>query len=114
VLEIIGPVTLLDSLRAVRPRGIVCHTGLLGNVWLMEQFEPLEDLPSTVRLTTYHSSTTSAERSTAALQDIVGGLAAGLYRPSVERVCRFDEIVAAHRFMEENRGSSKLVVVVDD
>jgi NADPH:quinone reductase len=113
LLELIGPVTLLDSLRAVRPRGIVCHTGLLGNVWVMERFEPLEDIPSTVKLTSYHSGTTSAARSTAALQEIVDGVAAGRYRPTLERLFRFDEIVAAHRFMEENRGSGKLVVVVD-
>jgi len=113
VLELIGPVTLLDSLRAVRRRGIVCHTGLLGNVWIMERFEPLEDIPSTVKLTTYGSSTTSAERSTAALQEIVDGVAAGRYRANIEKRFRFDEIVAAHRFMEQNRGSGKLVVVVD-
>lgn len=113
VLELVGPVTLRDSLRAVRPGGIVCHTGLLGNEWIMERFEPLEDIPSTVRLTTYHSGTTSAERSTAALQEIADGVAAGRYRARVERVFRFDEIVAAHRFMEENRGSGKLVVIVD-
>ena len=113
LLELIGPVTLLDSLRAVRRRGIVCHTGLLGNVWIMERFEPLEDIPSTVKLTTYGSSTTSAERSTAALQEIVDGVAAGRYRANIEQRFRFDEIVAAHRFMEANRGSGKLVVVVD-
>ena len=113
LLELIGPVTLLDSLRAVRRRGIVCHTGLLGNVWIMERFEPLEDIPSTVKLTTYGSSTTSAERSTAALQEIVDGVATGRYRANIEQRFRFDEIVAAHRFMEANRGSGKLVVVVD-
>ena len=113
LLELIGPVTLLDSLRAVRRRGIVCHTGLLGNVWIMERFEPLEDIPSTVKLTTYGSSTTSAERSTAALQEIVDGVAAGRYRANIEKRFRFDEIGAAHRFMEANRGSGKLVVVVD-
>ena len=113
LLELIGPVTLLDSLRAVRRRGIVCHTGLLGNVWIMERFEPLEDIPSTVKLTTYGSSTTSAERSIAALQEIVDGVAAGRYRANIEKRFRFDEIVAAHRFMEGNRGSGKLVVVVD-
>jgi NADPH2:quinone reductase len=113
LLELIGPVTLLDSLRVVRPGGVVCHTGLLGNVWVMERFEPLEDIPSTVKLTTYQSGTTSAGRSTVALQEIVDGVAAGRYAANVERRFRFDEIVAAHRFMEENRGSGKLVVVVD-
>jgi NADPH:quinone reductase-like Zn-dependent oxidoreductase len=113
LLELIGAVTLLDSLRAVRPGGVVCNTGILGNAWIIDRFEPLEDIPSTVKLTTYGSSTTSADRSTAVLQTIVDGVAAGRYRPNIEQVFRFDEIVAAHRFMEENRGSGKLVVVVD-
>lgn len=114
VLELVGTVTLLDSLRCARPRGIVCNTGILGNAWVLERFEPLEDIPSTVRLTTYHSGTTSAERSTAALQEIVDGVAVGRYRVNLQRRFRFDEIVEAHRFMEENRGSGKLVVTVDD
>jgi NADPH:quinone reductase len=67
VLELVGTQTLLDSLQAARPSGIVCNTGILGNAWVLERFEPLEAIPSTVRLTTYHSGTTSAERSTAAL-----------------------------------------------
>lgn len=107
LLELIGPVTLLDSLRAVRARGIVCHTGLLGTVWIVDRFEPLEDIPSTVWLTTCHGGITSAGRSTAALQEIVDGVAAGRYRPSVERVFRLEEIVAAHGYMDANRGSGK-------
>jgi NADPH2:quinone reductase len=91
----------------------VCHTGLLGNVWVMDRFEALEDIPSTVKLTTYHSGTTSAGRSTGALQEVVDGVAAGRYRSSIERRFRFDEVVEAHRFLEANRGSGKLVVVVD-
>lgn len=112
LLELIGPPTLRDSLRAIRPRGIVCQTGLLGNVWVLDDFEPLVDIPSTVRLTTYNSGTTSAERSTSALQAVADGVAAGRYRPSVDRVFRFDEIVAAHRVMEENRVTGKIVIVV--
>jgi NADPH:quinone reductase-like Zn-dependent oxidoreductase len=103
VLELVGTRTLLDSLQAVRPGGIVCNTGILGNAWVLDRFEPLEAIPSTVRLTTYHSGTTSAERSTAALQEIVNGVAAGRYRPNLQRTFGFAEIVAAHRFMEDNR-----------
>jgi len=112
VLELVGTVTLLDSLRAARRRGTVCNTGILGNAWVLERFEPLEDIPSTVRLTAYHSSTTSAESSTAALQEIADGVAAGHYRANLQRAFRFDEIVEAHRFMEDNRATGKLVVVV--
>jgi NADPH:quinone reductase len=57
---------MLSGHDAERHGGIVCNTGILGNAWVLERFEPLEAIPSTVRLTTYHSGTTSAERSTAA------------------------------------------------
>jgi NADPH:quinone reductase-like Zn-dependent oxidoreductase len=39
-------------------------------------------------------------------------VAAGRHRPNVERVFEFGDVVAAHRFMEDNRGSGKLVVTV--
>ena len=113
VLELIGTTTLLDSLRCTRPRGVVCNTGILGNAWTLERFEPLEDIPSTVHLTVYGSGTTSSVRSTIVLQEIVDGVAAGRYRPNIQRRFEMAEIVAAHRFMEENRGTGKLVVVVD-
>jgi NADPH:quinone reductase-like Zn-dependent oxidoreductase len=113
VLELVGTATLLDSLRCARPGGVVCNTGILGNAWVLERFEPLEDIPSAVRLTVYHSGTTSAERSTAALQEIADGVAAGRYSPNVQRVFRLEEIVEAHRVMEESRASGKLVVVID-
>jgi NADPH2:quinone reductase len=112
-LDLIGTVTLLDSLRTVRPRGIVCMSGLLGNAWTLDAFEPLEMMPSTVRLTIYASGTLTAANGTAALQGIVDGVAAGRYRASPHRVFQLDEIAAAHRYMEENRGTGKLVVVTE-
>ena len=112
-LEIIGTVTLLDSLQAVAPKGMVCFTGLLGNAWVMHEFEPMAALPSTVKLTTYKTEDVTAANSTQALQQIVDGVAAGRYRVSVDRVFHFNEIVEAHRYMEENRAKGKLVVVVD-
>jgi NADPH2:quinone reductase len=111
-LELIGTVTLLDSLRTVRPRGIVCMSGLLGNAWTLHAFEPLAMMPSTVRLTIYTSETVTAANGTAALQRIVDGVAAGRYRVNLHRVFRLDEI-AAHRYMEENRGTGKLVVLTE-
>jgi NADPH:quinone reductase len=35
VLELIGTVTLLDSIQAAAPKGIVCNTGILGNEWVI-------------------------------------------------------------------------------
>ena len=113
VLELIGTVTLLDSLQAVAAKGMVCFAGMLGNAWVMHEFEPGAALPSTVKLTTYQTETVTAANSTQALQQIVDGVAAGRYRVSIDRVFRFNEMVQAHRYMQENRAKGKLVVVVD-
>lgn len=53
VLELVGTVTLLDSLQAVAAKGMVCMIGILGNAWSLEQFEPMTAIPSTLKLTSY-------------------------------------------------------------
>ena len=54
VLELIGTVTLLDSIQTAAPKGIVCNIGILGNEWIIKNFEPLLAIPSTVKLTVYN------------------------------------------------------------
>ncbi|HEU4323151.1 MAG TPA: zinc-binding alcohol dehydrogenase family protein [Roseiflexaceae bacterium] len=110
VLELVGTVTLLDSLRLLRPRGTLCYSGILGNAWALKEFEPFM-IPSTVRLTTYTSETLNARNATAALQSILDGVDAGRYRVAIDRVFGLEELVEAHRYMESNQAAGKLVVV---
>jgi NADPH:quinone reductase-like Zn-dependent oxidoreductase len=113
VLELIGTVTLKDSLRTVRRKGVCCYAGLLGNEWTIREFSPMEYIPNTVRLSTYTTHDLNRENATGPLQQIVDGVAAGRFDPHVDRVFRFGEIAAAHRHMEENRATGKIVVMVD-
>lgn len=113
VLELIGTVTLLDSLHAAAPKGIVCNTGILGNEWIIKNFEPILAIPSTVKLTVYKSETITAASSTKALERIVDGVAKGCYHVNLDKVFHFDEIVDAHRYMEENLSKGKLVAVIE-
>jgi len=53
VLELIGTRTLKDSLKCIKPRGMVCMTGILGGEWTMKEFTPMGDIPSLGRLTVY-------------------------------------------------------------
>ena len=111
VLGLIGTVTLLDSLKTVAPQGSLCMTGILGNEWMLHEFVPMDMIPSTVKCTTYSSE---AENLTGKqLQSFVDGIAMGRYRVNINRVFRFEEIVEAHRYMENNRARGKLVVLVD-
>src|SRR5216684_2712517 len=53
VLEMVGTTTLRDSLRCARQGGIVCMTGIVGNRWLLDGFNPMEFIPTAVCLTAY-------------------------------------------------------------
>lgn len=51
-------------------------------------------------------------RQKAAVEDILAGLASGALRPVIDRVFGFDEMVEAHRYLEQNGQFGKIVVTV--
>ena len=109
VLELIGTTSLKDSLRCARQGGIVCMTGIVGNQWAFEQFAPMEAIPSAVNLTVYTGE--SADFMLTPLSDLAEQIAAGTLHIQVGRVFHLDEIVEAHRVMEENKAGGKIVVL---
>jgi NADPH:quinone reductase-like Zn-dependent oxidoreductase len=42
---------------------------------------------------------------------IRGNVEAGLYRPNLDRVIDLDEVAAAHRYMENNQATGKVVML---
>ncbi len=111
VLELIGTTTLEDSLRCAREGGIVCMTGIVGNQWAFDQFAPMEKIPTAVCLTSYAGETSDFMRTP--LEDLAQQVAAGTLRIQVGHTFRIEEIVEAHRMMEENKAGGKIVVLLD-
>ena len=109
VLELIGTVTLHDSLRCVRQGGVTCMTGMVGNKWSFDNFEPMEMIPSAVRLTTYDGGVT--DFMSMPFQDLVNQVESGELPIQVGRVFRLDQIADAHRAMETNQAGGKIVVL---
>jgi NADPH:quinone reductase-like Zn-dependent oxidoreductase len=87
-------------------------TGMLGNAWSLANFEPMM-IPSSVKLTTYQSETLDMSTAVSALQEYVTGVEHGTSTVRLDRVFKFDDIVEAHRYMESNAATGKLVVLVD-
>ena len=110
VLDLVGASTAVDSLRLVRRGGTVCVAGSLSG-WLIPDFEPIAMIPSGTRLTAFHSDNLKGSAGATVLQRIVHEVEAGVYRPNVDRVFGLDDIVAAHRYMENNQATGKVVVV---
>jgi NADPH:quinone reductase-like Zn-dependent oxidoreductase len=109
VLELIGTTTLADSLRCAKPRGIVCMTGMVGNKWSIDSFSPMDTIPTAVCLTTYDGGPDDFMRTP--LEELIKQIAAGTLRVNVGRVFHLDEIVEAHRVMENNTAGGKIVVL---
>ena len=109
VLELIGTTTLHDSLRCAKQRGIVCMTGMVGNKWSFDDFSPMEAIPTAVCLTTYDGGPGDFMRTP--LQELIEQIAAGALRVQVGQTFRLDDIVEAHRCLEENKAGGKIVVL---
>lgn len=110
-VELVGTNVLKDTLRAVRPGGTVCFTGMLSDQWTIPDFYPLDWLPNGVRLTAYSGE--AADLPAPVLQEFLDAVAASQATIPVGRVYRFDQIVQAHHDMEAGVVNGKAVVVVD-
>ncbi len=109
VLELVGTTTLLDSLQCAARFGSVCMTGMVGDAWEFDRFSPMGAIPSTVSLTTYSGG--SQDFIDTPLQTIVNEIEAGRMTPRIGGVFQLDDIVEAHRCMEDNAAGGKIVVL---
>jgi len=108
-LELVGATTLLDTLRCVAAGGAVCMSGMVGDRWTLDDFEPMAAIPSKVSLTTYSGGV--EDFMATPLQELVNAVEAGRLRPKIGAVFRLDQIVEAHRRMEANVAEGKIVVL---
>jgi NADPH:quinone reductase-like Zn-dependent oxidoreductase len=109
VLEMIGITSLPDSLQCAKQGGIVCMTGIVGNKWSFDNFAPMEVIPTAVCLTAYAGESEDFMRTP--LNDLARQVEAGTLRLQVGATFPIDDIVAAHRLMEENKAGGKIVVL---
>lgn len=106
VLELVGAATLRDSLHCLRPGGVACFTGILSG-WVLERFEPIEDIPTGRYLTSFHSDSVS--------QAGISALFAFIDRHSIRiaapTTLALHDIAHAHALMESNQAAGKIVIV---
>jgi len=109
VLELVGTKTLKDSLKCIKPKGIVCMTGILGSEWTME-FTPMGDIPSLGRLTVYMGEASNLNKEM--LQEFINAVSEGVITLNIDKIFKLDQMVDAHTYMESNQAKGKIVVEV--
>jgi NADPH2:quinone reductase len=115
VLDLVGNSTILDSLNMLRRGGRACLAGWLGGLAPIHDFNPLLQMASGVHLTFFGSfvfGTPVFPLSDVPLQAIATDIAAGRYQAKPARVFRFEDIREAHRAMDANQATGKMVVVI--
>jgi len=109
-VELIGTGTLPDTLRATAVHGTVSFSGMLSDVWTIPDFYPMAVIPNGVRLTAYSGEASDLPASV--LQAFLDTVAAGTVQVPIAKVYALEEIVQAHRDMEDGIRSGKLVVTI--
>lgn len=108
-LDLVGPKSLLDTLRCVRRGGIVCDTGILGGVYALDGFDPIKDIPNGVYLTGYFSNCPTQE----SVDGIFRFIREHGLHPSYAMRFDFGDIREACIALDEGRANGKIVVVID-
>ncbi len=108
LLELIGASTLRDSLKLVSYHGIVCHTGLLGGVYGLKNFDPIKEIPSGVYLTGFYSNFPSIVQ----INGMMSMIEQHGIHPIIARRYRFEDISDAHLLAEQRGQIGKIVVTV--
>lgn len=107
-LEIIGPKTIPDTLLCMEKGGIVCHTGVLGGVYTLNNFDPIKDIPNGVYLTGFFSNTPTQET----INQIFEFLNSHNLIPSIGKTYNFEEISKACEDMDHGNVNGKIVIKV--
>ena len=107
ILELVGPATLRDSFSHINEHGIVCNTGQLGNIWYVNDFDPIIELKNNSYLTAFYSGNVSQAK----LDAVFDYIRQFNVKILIERVFTLEQVPEAHRFLQSADGFGKVVVM---
>lgn len=106
ILDLVGPKYLIDSLKTVTKKGIVCNTGILGGVYALNNFDPIKDIPNGVYLTGFYSNRPTKKD----ILDIVEFINSNKLKPKIGKVFEFENIKDALICQDKKLIDGKIVV----
>lgn len=107
IVELVGPLTLRDSMAHLRPFGIVNMTGNLGGQWTLPDFDPINDMPNYTYVTGFMSGDSTPDR----FQEMLDFVVDHHIDVTPEKVFDLDHIQDAHRYLESQQSFGKVVVL---
>jgi NADPH:quinone reductase len=108
LLELVGPATIPDSLAALKPHAHACLTGFLAANWDADGARATAERLGIV-WHRFASSVITAKTYGTIFQSIIDGIQTGRYNLNLDRTFPLSAIADAHRQMEDNRVTGKVV-----
>lgn len=105
-LELVGPKTLQDTLKAVEVGGIVCNTGVLGGVYTLDGFDPIKEIPNGVYLAGFFSNYPTQK----VMDDIFDFIKIHQLKPCIGETFAFQDIRSACIALDVGSVNGKIVV----
>lgn len=111
ILDFIGASSLKDSMKALKFRGIICVTGLLGGEDYIKDFDPITGVPNGRYLTGFYSNYPSQKTIDEMFEFIIGHN----IKPNISKVFNsLKDMPEAHKLMESNEAKGKIVFKLED
>jgi NADPH:quinone reductase-like Zn-dependent oxidoreductase len=108
LLELVGPATIADSLAALKPHAHACLTGFLAANWDAEGARATAERLGIV-WHRFASSVITAKSYSNVFQLIIDGVESRRYNLNLDRTFPLSAIADAHRYMEANLATGKVV-----
>ena len=87
-------------------------TGILGGEWEFNSFQPMGDIPTAVKLTSYSGE--AADITAEEMQKYISLVEQKKLKVSIGKVFPFEELVDAHRLMDANKANGKIVIKLSE
>jgi NADPH:quinone reductase-like Zn-dependent oxidoreductase len=110
VLDLVGPLTVRDSLKLLKNGGICCSTGILGNVYGLNNFDPIKEIPNGCYLTGFYSNFPTQDE----IDELMDFINKYSIVPEIGKVYTFDMIREYSKDLEDGKTNGKGIVVVDE
>ena len=110
ILELVGPLTVPESLKLLNKGGICCSTGILGNVFTLDKFDPIKEIPNGCYLTGFYSNYPTQET----IDEMMTFIDDYEIMPEIGKVYSFDNVIDYSRDLENGKTNGKGIVVVDE
>jgi NADPH:quinone reductase-like Zn-dependent oxidoreductase len=109
ILELVGPLTVRESLKLLNQGGICCSTGILGNVFTLNNFDPIKDIPNGHYLTGFYSNYPTQS----IINDMMDFINKHSIIPEIGNVYKFDDVIQYSTDLQNGTTNGKGIVVVD-